>query len=564
MTQNSHLRTILSVFLFALLALGGCAANQGAVSSIEPEEECPIQDNDELVLEKVETNEFLQQELEALSKTGDWERGHDLEKDTKKNTVEYDFPIVINKQVEMYLKLFQTKQRKYFKRWLARSGRYLPMIHSELADAGLPLDLAYLAMIESGYNQRAYSRARAVGLWQFIHSTGKLYRLKINRYVDERRDAEKSTRAAVAFLSDLYARFGDWYLAVAAYNAGPGKISYGLRKYKTKDFWQLAKHRYLKLETKRYVPKLIAAIIIAKNPKKYGFDTVQREKPMAYDTLTVGPGLSLKAATLISNGDPKDIRKLNQELRKGVTPANQAQYQLKIPAGSKELAAKNLNRLHSIVSTGYKTHIVKKGETLKRICRRYRINTTTLLKVNNIRHNQLTAGKRLRIPYSTIRYTLLPTDKNGATISSKDSLILHRIAPGETISIIARRYRVPAEMIVAWNGLTSIHKIRAGRQLSLYIDRQQAKPVTTQRIASRSKSAHHQPSDNLITLAGKKKRIASNTLRSAKSNWYTVKSGDSLWTISRKFNVSTSQIKKWNKLKSNLIRPGNKLKLDNV
>lgn len=557
-------RSIVTISLAFLLLLGGCGVHMDQTGSIKPAEQPSAKDNEELVMQEVESTENLQQELEALSQTGDWERGQEPEKDTKKQTVEYDFPVVINKQVQMYLDLFQNKQRKYFSRWLARSGRYLPMIHKELAEAGLPLDLAYLAMIESGFSQRAYSRARAVGLWQFIKPTGKLYRLTINSYVDERRDAEKSTQAAIAFLSDLYERFGDWYLAVAAYNAGPGKISYGLRRYKTKDFWQLAKHRYLKLETKRYVPKLIAAIIIAKDPKKYGFDTVQREKPLAYDTLGVGPGLNLKAVALISNGDIKEIRRLNRELRKGTTPANRARYQVKIPVGSKELAAKNLSRLHSIVSTGYKTHIVRKGETLRRICRRYGINKTTLLKVNNIRQNQMRVGKRLRIPYSTIRYTLLPTDGSGSTIASKDSLILHRILPGETISKIANRYRVPAEMIVAWNGLTSIHKIRAGRQLSLYIDRQPLRSIAPRTKNTKASKVDQPHIDNTIVLAGTKKRASTGDTSSGKHYWYTVKSGDSIWTIARKFKVSTSRIKKLNNLKSNLIRPGNRLKIDNV
>lgn len=551
--------------LTVFFLLNGCANDPDSIDSVKLADNPAIQENNGIPLEEVESRESLQQELEALKETGDWEEGQKLGTDTKTDVIQYDFPVVINKQVQMYIDLFQNKQRKHFSRWLARSGRYLPMIKKELGDAGLPLDLVYLAMIESGYNQRAYSRARAVGLWQFIKPTGKMYRLKIDHYVDERRDAEKSTQAAVAFLSDLYSKFGDWYLAVAAYNAGPGKISRGLKKYKTNDFWQLAKHRYLKLETKRYVPKLIAAIIIAKDPVKYGFDAVQLEKPMAYDLLDAGPGLSLKAVALISNGDLKEITRLNQELSKGATPANRTRYQVKIPVGSKDLASRNLRRLHRVVSTGYKTHIVKKGDTLTRICRRYKINKTTLLKVNTIRNAQLIAGKRLRIPYRTIRYKLLPTDQHGSVVASKDSLILHRILPGETIGKIARRYNVPTDMIVAWNGLTSVHKIRAGRQLSLYIDQQRSKPVAQQpRIAKNSKKNQTNRGNNTIVLAGKKKRVVSKNNSTHKVNWYTVKTGDSLWTISRKFKISTAQIKKWNNLKSNLIRPGNRLKLKNV
>ncbi len=564
--QLPHLKTSLFTPLFLLLILlNGCATTPEFISDLIQIDDRSIQENQAIPLVEVESKENLQQELEALEKTGDWERGQQLNTATTPEVIQYDFPIVINKQVQMYIDLFQNKHRKHFKRWLTRSGRYLPMIQKELKDAGLPLDLAYLAMIESGFNQRAYSRARAVGLWQFIKGTAKMYRLKIDHYVDERRDAEKSTKAAIAFLSDLHNKFGDWYLAVAAYNAGPGKISRGLKKHKATDFWQLAKYRDLNLETKRYVPKLIAAIIVAKEPEKYGFGSVQPENPMAYDILEAGPGLSLKAVTLISKGNQQEITKLNQELRKGMTPANQARYLVKIPPGSKELAKKNLSRLHRIVSTDYKTHIVKKGDTISTICRRYLINKTTLLKVNNIKQRQLTAGKRLRIPFRIVRYKLLATDEQGALIASRDSLILHTIQPGDTISKIAKRYNVPSEMIVAWNGLPSIHKIRAGKQLSLYIDQLHSKPVVSHtniaRPITKDKSLQI---DNIITLTEKKKRSIDKSTSLHGISWYIVKTGDSLWTISRKFKVSMTQIKKWNNLKSNLIRPGNRLKLENV
>ena len=267
----------------------------------------------ELLLVEAEPEQCLTEELEALRRTGTWQPQNDLAFKDQIEETSYDFPIVINKQVEAYLDIFQNRQSKTFKRWLARSGKYLPMFQKELRDAGLPEDLAYLAMIESGFNQRAYSRAKAVGLWQFIKGTGKQYNLRIDRYVDERRHAEKSTKAAVAFLSDLYAEFGDWHLAVAGYNAGAGKIRRGLKRYKADDFWSLAQHRYLRLETKRYVPKLIAAILISKNPEQYGFTDINYEAPLAYETLRVGPGLSLDAVGLICNTNSKQIKQLNQE-----------------------------------------------------------------------------------------------------------------------------------------------------------------------------------------------------------------------------------------------------------
>lgn len=514
----------------------------------------------ELLPQPVETEKCIAEELDALEKTGSWaEQGSQVPPAEEQK---YDFPVVINKQVEMYLDLFQHKQRTYFKRWLARSGKYKPMIHRELEKVGLPKDLLYLAMIESGFNQRAYSRARATGLWQFMKGTGRYYNLEVDRYVDERRDALKSTQAAVDYLRDLHEQFGDWHLAVAAYNGGPGKIRHGLRKYKTNDFWTLAEKRHLRLETKMYVPKLIAAIIIAKEPEKYGFTNIDYEEPLEYDTLEVGPGFSLNALALISGGSKKDVHHLNQELRSGNTPLNKRRYVAKIPKGSRDKAKANLARLHSVVKTGYKTHITQKSESLTAICRKYNINKTTLLKVNNLRSGDLQQGQRLRIPYSMVDYQLLP-ENTTALAHSGDSLILHTIKRGETISKIAKKYGVPQQMIVSWNGLKSVHRIRAGQQLALYIMKENGLIATSHHGPSSTKKtnvATAKKNDSLIVLTENNK-IRPAAVQEQNYNWYRVKAGDTLWNISQRFNTSPRKIRIWNNLKSNTIHPGSRLKL---
>ena len=432
------------------------------------------------------------------------------------------------------------------------------MMEKELVEAGLPKDLAYLAMIESGYNQLACSSAKAVGLWQFMRPTGKQYNLQVDKYVDERRDPLKSTRAAVTYLADLYKEFDDWHLAVAAYNGGPGKIRGGLKKYNVDNFWDLASKDYLSLETKLYVPKLIAALMIARDPEKYGFTEISYKKPLRYDSISVGPGMSLEAIALISNSTTKEIQRFNQELRRGKTPLNTVQYEVKIPEATAEIATKNLARLHSTVSTGYKTHKVRKGDTLSKISKRYGVNKTTLLKVNDLHVGTLASGSNLRIPYNTITYQLLPEGSTGAIAAYKDSLVLHRIKKGDTVSKIAKHYNVPPAMIVAWNGLNNTNSIRAGQQLALYIDHGgiKEKRMVVASVASK----------------GDLKVIASNTYKKklqqpdAESPFhlYSVQTGDSLWTISRKFSASTSEIKKWNNLTSNLIQPGSLLKLKKV
>ncbi|MBA3005279.1 MAG: LysM peptidoglycan-binding domain-containing protein [Desulfocapsa sp.] len=521
----------------------------------------------------------LSAEVEALRRAGSWTMSNNVaqNKNLQPDTTCSDFPILINNQVQAYLDLFQNKQKKSFGIWLSRSGKYLPLMQKELKEAGLPEDLAYLAMIESGYNQKAYSKSHASGLWQFIPGTGAQYNLKMNKYLDERRDAEKSTKAAVKFLSNLYDQFGDWHLAVAAYNAGPGKISKGMERYNANDFWSLAQHDYLAMETKRYVPKLIASIIIAKNPEQYGFTDIQPEEPYSYDTLEVGPGLTLDAIAMISNCDRKTIDRLNQELSTDKTPLNQSSYPIKIPVGSQNLASKNLPRLHRVATTDYKTHTIRKGESLSQVCNRYDINKTTLLKVNNLRNKKLVSGQRLRIPYQTVRYQLLPEGTSQAiAAATQDNFILHRIQKGESISQIARKYKVPAELIVSWNNLPSSHNIRAGQQLSLYID--QKNNTFHPANAATSIASNFSQEDNVIILATQAKKtptddIASNgtvTINNAQSpkksqySWYNVQDGDTLWTIAKVFNLSPLQIKQWNNLQSNMIHPGKRLKIKDV
>jgi len=581
-THNSKMNfTIISFirfgfFLCIFLILSSCAKK---VTYIAPPIPLNLSDISEtkitetfekdpdLQLVETEPEMCLDQELMALSKTGLWNpKNEPVTLAPAQESVTYDFPIVRNKQVDMYLDLFQNRQKKQFGRWLARSTKYKSLMQKELAEAGLPLDLFYLSMIESGFNQRAYSKAQAVGLWQFMRPTGRQYQLKIDKYVDERRDAEKSSEAAAKYLSDLYEEFGDWHLAVAAYNGGPGKIRGGLKRYKVDNFWDLASHKYLRLETKRYVPKLIAAIIIAKNPEKYGFPDLVYQDQLQYDTFQVGPGMSLNAVALISNSTTKQIKLLNQELRQTRTPLNRTSYSINIPKHSLDLAKKNIARLHSTVSTGFRSYKIKKNETLSTVCKKYGINKTTILKVNDLHSAKLVAGQNLRIPYSTVTYQLLPEGSEGAMAAYRESLVLHRIKPGESISKIALKYNVPAAMIAQWNGLKNVHKIRAGQQLALYIKRGAKPPVAIETVATAAESSKTRQVKKktriAVLYANKKKILIVNSLNPYR--FYQVQNGDSLWKISRKFRISTSEIKKWNNLKSNIIHPGSTLKLKKV
>ena len=320
--------------------------------AVQKPAECP-----DLSSGKTELEICLKQELKALKSTDNWDDHQtgviqEVEiEDLTETEVVYDFPITVNRQVDVYLKLFQGAQREHFSEWLARSGRYIPMIEAELKAADLPLDLVYLSMIESGFSQTASSKAKAVGLWQFMSYTGRDYGLEITKYIDERRDDKKSTKAAVAFLSDLYEEFGDWFLAVAAYNGGPGRVRNAIRKSKSKDFWKIAQKDILPLETIRYVPKLIAAIIIAKEPEEYGFADIEANQPISYDTIAVGPGVSFDTVARITNSSSTIIQSLNLELLQEQTPLDREKYTLRIPKGTKKMAERNLSRLYGILQS---------------------------------------------------------------------------------------------------------------------------------------------------------------------------------------------------------------------
>ncbi len=569
---NTHRFFLCGCLCISLASLSGCSSFQSLLSDtfefdsvskeLLAEEPTP---EEQPYLDSTDPEKQLDQELAELARLGPWEAQQQTLMTEEKTDKAPVFPLTYNKQVQFYLDQFQGRQRKHYKRWLERSTRFKPFIETELEKAGLPKELVYLAMIESGFNPSAYSRAHAVGLWQFIRGTGRNYGLRIDTWIDERRDPALATRAAIEYLSFLYDEFDDWYLAVAAYNAGEGKIARGIKRYKTRDFWQLAQHNYLSLETKRYVPKLIAAIMISQKPEQFGFSDVQYRQPVTFDLINVPSGTDLNAVAVAAKTDIKTLRRLNNALRRNMTPPGGHTYSLRIPSGSQAMAARNLKRLHPVVTTAYKTHTVKRGDTLSKICRTHHINKTTLLKANNIRTALLKRGQRIRIPYRTTKYILLKEGETPAShfaSNSKDGkMILHRLKKGETLSRIARQYNVPAQSIIQWNDIADVRKIKAGEHIALYLG---------------PSSLPHRQEDGLIAANHKTAQIkvlkeqkktapvqeAELTAEPSKE-WYLVKNGDSLWEIARKFQVSPGQLRQWNNLPSNLIHPGSKLVVKN-
>ncbi len=373
-----------------------------------------------------------------------------------------DIPITLNERVEYFIRYFTTKKREVFARWLARSGRYMPMIKEILRSYGLPEDLAYLAMIESGFNPFAYSRAGACGIWQFIRSTGRKYGLKINYWVDERRDPEKATHAAARYLLDLYQEFECWHLASASYNAGEAKVRKAIKRYGTKDFWKLCRYRYLKRETKNYVPKMIAAMIIAKNPQKFGFD-VDPYPPLDYEIIEVPGGTDLRAVALASGTDYDLIRLLNAELRRGKTPPTMTTYPVKVPFGKGEEIISALKKIRFIYVRQTIKHRVRRGESLYRIASYYGVSVRSLKRANRLRNSKLYPGQILRIPVRTQAVLYVSPQP----VSPASRALVYRVKPGDSLWKIARKFGVRLYDLKSWNNLRG-NTIRPGLRLIIW------------------------------------------------------------------------------------------------
>ncbi len=373
-----------------------------------------------------------------------------------------DIPITLNEKVEYFIRYFTTTKREVFARWLARSGRYLPMIKEIFREYGLPEDLAYLAMIESGFNPFAYSRAGACGIWQFIRSTARRYGLKINYWVDERRDPEKATHAAAKYLSELYQEFECWHLASASYNAGEAKLRRAIRRYGTRDFWKLCRYRYLKRETKNYVPKMIAAMIIAKNPEKFGFD-VEPYPPLDYEIIEVPGGTDLRAVALASGTDYDLIRLLNAELRRGKTPPTVASYPVKVPFGRGEETLAALRNIRFVYYRQNLRHRVHRGESLYKIASYYGVSVRALKRANHLRGHKLRVGQVLRIPVRTQAVLYV----SAKPVSPRGQAMVYQVKPGDSLWKIARKFGVRLYDLKAWNNLRG-NLIKPGLKLLIW------------------------------------------------------------------------------------------------
>src|SRR5436853_1321966 len=309
-----------------------------------------------------------------------------------------DLPLMLTDQVAGYINFFSGRGRGVLERGLARSGRYHDMIETVLAQEGVPLDLIYLAQAESGFHPQALSRSGARGLWQFMASRGRGYGLQRSYFIDERQDPEKATRAAARHLKDLYNQFGDWYLAMAAYNSGPGTVQQAVRRTGYADFWELYRRNVLPKETRNYVPIIVAVTIMAKNPAQYGLDQLETEKPIAYDTVKIDYPVDLRLVAECVDAPAATLQELNPSLLRWTTPKNQ-EFELRLPAGTKASYLGAIQAIPQDMRVWWRYHKIAPGDTLTSIAREYHSTPHAIAQANDLEiQADLEPESRLVIP----------------------------------------------------------------------------------------------------------------------------------------------------------------------
>ncbi len=402
----------------------------------------------------------------------------------------FDIPVVYNQAVKKWINYFTGRGRGHFERYSERAGRYAPTLSKILKDNNMPQDFIYLAMAESGFQTNAKSWAKAVGPWQFMPYTGRKFGLRVDWYVDQRRDPFHSSQAAANYLRTLYNMFGSWELAAAGYNAGEGKIGRAIKRYKTKNFWEITKGRYLKSETKNYVPKIMALAIIGKNLKSFGLHEIDYHEPLNFEEVEVSANADLYTIAQTLNIDFEELKKLNPELRRWQTPPDVASYRLRVPTGLKARWNSCCSQL-SVLATNYQTYNLRGRSRLKDVSAKFKIPVKVLAELNPelSSNGRLSPGTVVKLPFR------------------EDQSRRHEM--------YADLYEVPRKRV-------------------------------RRRRAYRRRIAH---------------AVSKGSLIENPSEYYIVKKGDSLWSVSRKTGVSLDTLIKTNLrlIKRRQIMPGDKL-----
>jgi len=440
-----------------------------------------------------------------------------------------DLPLMMTDQVAGYINYFSSRGHGTLERALTLSGRYREMIERILKEEGVPQDLIYLAQAESGFHPYAVSRAGARGIWQFMGSRARAYDLHHDSWVDDRQDPEKSTRAAARHLKDLYNQFGDWYLAMAAYNSGPGTVQSAVKRTGYADFWELYRRNVLPKETRNYVPIIVAVTIMAKNPGQYGLDTITPDQEIAYDTVKISYPVDLRLVAECVGASPGELQELNPSLLRMTTP--KGHFELHIPAGTAEKYRAAITAIPPDMRLWWRYHTVEPGDTLMSVARSYRTTLGTIAEANQLDTSaNIEAGAKLIIPIAPGRHS------TGDAQTYAKRLTVYHVRKNETVQTVADNLGIPPTTIRRWNRLKGDSLV--GRRV-LYIHL----PVTPTAASKRFEASKPKRNSHLAAS------------RSEAPIHHTVKRGETLYSIATNYRTSVAAIKQTNAHIATL-RPG--------
>ncbi len=442
-----------------------------------------------------------------------------------------DLPLMMTDPVAGFINYFSTRGRGTVERALARSGRYEEMIRRTLQQAGVPQDLIYLAQAESGFHSLAVSRAGARGMWQFMGSRAKGYGLERNWWVDERQDPEKATKAAAHHLKDLYNEFGDWYLAMAAYNSGPGTVQSAVKRTGYADFWELYRRNVLPKETRNYVPIILAVTIMAKNPAQYGLDSVVKEEPVPYDVVKITYPIDLRLAAECVDATTEQLLDLNPSLLRMTTPKSTEKtqaFELHLPAGTADKFQVAIASIPTDKRVWWRYHKVQSGETLASIARTYRTSPKAIADANGLNeglnNGTVHPETRLIIP--------IATGKQADTSTYARATTRYKVRKGDTVESVAENFGVSAKMLRGWNHVKG--SSLAGRRV-LYLHLPVTRTAETQLASRHSGKSSNRAKNGTAT--------ATTTVPHPTVTHHKVKQGETLYSIASFYNTTVSALK---------------------
>jgi membrane-bound lytic murein transglycosylase D len=458
-----------------------------------------------------------------------------------------DLPLMMTDQVAGYISYFSGRGRGTLERALARSGLYKEMIQTTLKQEGVPQDLIYLAQAESGFRPLALSRAGARGIWQFMASRASAYGLERNWWVDDRQDPAKSTRAAAQHLRDLYNEFGDWYLAMAAYNSGPGTVQSAVKRTGYADFWELYRRNVLPQETRNYVPIILAVTIMAKNPAQYGLSDIVLDKPVLYDRVKIDYPVDLRLVAECVDSTAAELQDMNPSLLRMTTPKDQ-EFELHLPAGTREHYLTAIEAIPPDMRVWWRYHKVMPGDSLNSLARTYHTSQQAIAQANALDpDDQLRPDSKLIIPVAAGKHAV------GEETAYSHHATPYKVRKGDTAESVADDFGVPVEMVRHWNHLKG--NSLAGRHLlyvHLPVTPGAAEPTV---MASKSHTTNsHAKTGHTQTVAAKSTH-KTQTVAAKQAIHHKVQPGETLYSIANNYNTTVAALKETNRNVA-VLRPG--------